>query len=643
MNNNIRVTGLVIAHNEEKRIKECLESLKSATDEIIVIHDGPCKDKTLDISRKYTKRVYIGHKWGFSDPHRIFAHKKAKGEWILVLDADERLTEQIRKEIPNLIKKAEAQKINGYEVLLQQYMTAGKQTKKIKEKDRQLEVKTILYKKNKSHYKGIHHHHAWVEPPRKKRHDLKLTHIRNELNWSLSSFFKKHVPRAKAHANYRHASKLDTKTPIWYLIKCPLIFGYYLIWMSNKNRNNILANAQPIILRAAFSAIVNFHLFRIKTKKPSDLEKSKNWKKDYALYTRKQKKNSNKKIKIGMLSPFGPKECGVAIYSENLCKELSKKTDVTKIGDKTSARADYQIDFESFQLKQQLRSIIEKEQLDLLHVQYMPAFFGRKTLNLNLLSALNQNVPVVSTLHDVYYDYKGYNFIISSILQFLENKVVKTSDAIIAHTPNQTNFLKKKYNKKNAFCIYHGLETFQIKNKKKRKNILYFGLITKKKGLDLLINAMKRIPQYNLFVAGKALHRNYQDEIKKLAKETSNISIRLGWVPEKSRWNHFRKADLVALPYRQTQCQSGVLHNAVSQGLPVVATKSGALHELVEKFRLGKIVDKNPTAIAEGIKEVMKNYGKYRKNLSDYRKLANWKAVAKKHMETYRKAMLRKT
>ncbi len=341
-------------------------------------------------------------------------------------------------------------------------------------------------------------------------------------------------------------------------------------------------------------------------------------------------------MRIGMVSKFMPEKDGIAIYSENLCRELENSCDVVKIGDMNSKSAHYQLNFTSFWLQQQLQKIIEKEKLDVLHIQYIAAYFGRHTLNLNLLQALSQKIPVICTMHEVHYNYDGYNFLRKTALAFLENDVVRKSNCVIVHTPQQKRFLKQKYKAKNVEFIYHGLELIETKHKKD-SNILFFGKISRKKGLEILIKAMKSLPEYHLTIAGSFVDRNHEKQIRKMTEKAANISCIFGWLSNEEKWKQFRNTDLVVLPYLQAQYQSGPLHNAVSAGIPVVVTRTGALYEMVEHFKFGEIVEKNPEAIAEGIRKAMNNYDKYKKGLEEYRNEANWKSVAEKHSELYEK------
>lgn len=102
---------IIITKNEEKMIKDCLESVKWA-DEIIIVDSGS-KDKTLEIARKYTNKIYTYKKGSFSD-WRNFGLEKAKGEWVLYIDADERITPALRTEIK--YKILNIKNINAYAI-----------------------------------------------------------------------------------------------------------------------------------------------------------------------------------------------------------------------------------------------------------------------------------------------------------------------------------------------------------------------------------------------------------------------------------------------------------------------------------------------------------------------------------------------
>lgn len=90
------LTVIVLAKDEEKNIGDCLASAKWA-DEIIVIDSGS-EDDTVKRARRFTKHVFVRPWKGFGEA-KNFAIRKARGEWIFWLDADERITPELAREI----------------------------------------------------------------------------------------------------------------------------------------------------------------------------------------------------------------------------------------------------------------------------------------------------------------------------------------------------------------------------------------------------------------------------------------------------------------------------------------------------------------------------------------------------------------
>lgn len=91
---------IIIAKNEEGRIKACLESVKWA-DQIIVLDNGST-DRTLDIARQYTKEVFTYQDLDFSSL-RNKGMEKVKRDWVLYVDSDERVLNPLKIEIFQLI------------------------------------------------------------------------------------------------------------------------------------------------------------------------------------------------------------------------------------------------------------------------------------------------------------------------------------------------------------------------------------------------------------------------------------------------------------------------------------------------------------------------------------------------------------
>ncbi|MDI6801157.1 MAG: glycosyltransferase family 2 protein [Thermodesulfovibrionales bacterium] len=96
MNQLIPVSVVIVARNEENNIGEALESIKDFED--IVVVDSFSEDNTIEMCRKYTSRIYQ-HEWQGYAKQKQMAVDYATKEWVLILDADERVTPELKKEI----------------------------------------------------------------------------------------------------------------------------------------------------------------------------------------------------------------------------------------------------------------------------------------------------------------------------------------------------------------------------------------------------------------------------------------------------------------------------------------------------------------------------------------------------------------
>ena len=107
---------VVITKNEEKQIAKCLETCRFA-DEIIVVDDFST-DKTCQIARKCNAKVYLRRLDSIAK-QADFGYSKAKGEWILAIAADERISFKLSQEILRAIKSKE---YDGYNFYFQSFL-----------------------------------------------------------------------------------------------------------------------------------------------------------------------------------------------------------------------------------------------------------------------------------------------------------------------------------------------------------------------------------------------------------------------------------------------------------------------------------------------------------------------------------------
>lgn len=96
-----KISIALAIYNEEENIKDCLESVKWA-DEVVVV-DGSSTDKTREIAKKHGAKVFVTDNPPIFHINKQKALDACKGEWILQLDADERVTKKLAEEIKMII------------------------------------------------------------------------------------------------------------------------------------------------------------------------------------------------------------------------------------------------------------------------------------------------------------------------------------------------------------------------------------------------------------------------------------------------------------------------------------------------------------------------------------------------------------
>lgn len=109
-----KISVIIIAGNEENNIEDCLESVAWA-DEIVVV-DSESADRTVEIAKRYTARVHV-RPWEGYAKQKAFALRAASNEWVLSLDADERVQPRLAEEIAG----ADLDEFDGYYVRRENY------------------------------------------------------------------------------------------------------------------------------------------------------------------------------------------------------------------------------------------------------------------------------------------------------------------------------------------------------------------------------------------------------------------------------------------------------------------------------------------------------------------------------------------
>lgn len=116
--NKLPLSVVIIAKNEEQAIKKALESVKGWADEIVVV-DDESTDHTVSVAREYTDKVFT-KKMEVEGLHRNYAYSLTSNEWVLSLDADERVTDELKKEIDGIL--GDGTEYNAFSIPLRNYI-----------------------------------------------------------------------------------------------------------------------------------------------------------------------------------------------------------------------------------------------------------------------------------------------------------------------------------------------------------------------------------------------------------------------------------------------------------------------------------------------------------------------------------------
>lgn len=100
-----RISAVINSLNAQDQIERALKSVGWA-DEIVVVDDGST-DKTLEVAKKYTKKIFHHKSAGFVEPARNMAIDKASGDWILILDTDEAIPAALAQRLKDVADKME--------------------------------------------------------------------------------------------------------------------------------------------------------------------------------------------------------------------------------------------------------------------------------------------------------------------------------------------------------------------------------------------------------------------------------------------------------------------------------------------------------------------------------------------------------
>lgn len=197
-------------------------------------------------------------------------------------------------------------------------------------------------------------------------------------------------------------------------------------------------------------------------------------------------------------------------------------------------------------------------------------------------------------------------------------KEYEESDVIIVHSEKFIEIVKKQYpNKEVVYMPLTRLNVYDLHNKERavnysqdKVNFLFFGTISKYKGLEILADAYaitkEKCANVSLTVAGNGDFSPYQEKYEKL-KEKDVVVINR-WIKDEEVESFFVGNNVVlVLPYTDAT-QSGVALVAMEYGVPIIATRTGGLEEQISEGENGYLVEaRNIEKLAQRMIELAQN------------------------------------
>lgn len=200
------------------------------------------------------------------------------------------------------------------------------------------------------------------------------------------------------------------------------------------------------------------------------------------------------------------------------------------------------------------------------------------------------------------------------------------SNRIIVHSEYSRNRLLDlfKVNPEKIAVIAHGnylfLRTKEMSKQQAKKQlgisadkklILHFGALRKYKGIDILLEAFRKIRDLHsdvlLLLVGKPMYvpAVYFEELIKESGLSNNVILKAEYVPLEEIQVYFYASDIVVFPYKQIDT-SGSLQLAYAFSKPVVATATGSMAEVIEDGKNGSLVAPlDPVALAAAINKIL--------------------------------------
>lgn len=219
-----------------------------------------------------------------------------------------------------------------------------------------------------------------------------------------------------------------------------------------------------------------------------------------------------------------------------------------------------------------------------------------------------RRIKVMETVHNIRWNYTPPG-LPKWVPNVCNRRAWKSCDALFVHTPSLKQELADFLGPDHPpiFVTPHGVWANPDAGPKPasaerlgRKCLIFFGVINEYKGVHILLESLKQLPDVTLVIAGAASGAAYRSRLQEMIAGLPEGQVTLidRFIEDDELPALFAGGTLVVLPYITFSAQSGVLHDALSWGLPVVGTEVGALGESIRGWNIGEVA---PAGDAEAL------------------------------------------
>jgi glycosyltransferase involved in cell wall biosynthesis len=376
-------------------------------------------------------------------------------------------------------------------------------------------------------------------------------------------------------------------------------------------------------------------------------------------------------MKIALISTYPPRQCGIATYTRKLARALVEdplNAEIIVIAEEGGASTDNGIDCmacfrRGMDFSDRVVQAAIDNKVDVAHFQYAPDIFGMGSALQRAFAKLSKaGIKVVITLHTVYTRTSGLLERKPFVARF-HKKVFRAVDLAIVHNNGSRDILLDHgYGGSGIAVIPHGTDAPVEGDPGAGRRILgtgegdavilFFGFIHVQKNIQVVIKAMpsilEKVPSAKLVIAGKEggdawYNRIYLNYLRRLVRRLGiedRVSMVSTFIPDENVPDIHAAAKLVVMPHSQGYgSASGVVHNAMTMGLPMVCSDSIKFEEVADRISPDLSVgthDKRAwIRMIVKLLEDQDYYEEVKSKVAAYAGETEWHQVGKLHMERY--------